>query len=69
MSLEIGIEDSDDASRCEGMVGSPYGGGLTPHRCSRAAVTSRMGHRVCSSHANILRIRYFNDDDDGLLHG
>jgi hypothetical protein len=55
--------------RCEAMMLPQFVGDLPPFRCTREASTDRKGRRVCVTHLNRLRIRYFDDAPDVLSHG
>ncbi len=39
-----------------------------PHRCIRAATQSRAGRSVCSGHARMERIKYWNGEPDSFSH-
>jgi hypothetical protein len=49
--------------RCEALTISD----IPPYRCTTSATADRRGRAVCASHARALRIRWFDDDEAGVL--
>lgn len=39
-----------------------------PHRCVRRAKLGRAGHAVCSLHANVDQVTYWNGEPDNFRH-
>ena len=58
-------EITTNTGRCEALTVSE----IPVYRCTGVATTDRDGHAVCAAHSRALRIRYYDSDDAGVLHG
>jgi hypothetical protein len=58
-------EITSDAGRCEAMTISE----IQAYRCTSVATADRDGHAVCAAHSRTLRIRFYDEDDAGVLLG
>jgi hypothetical protein len=59
------IESATTERRCEAMTFSD----IEPYRCTTSATVDRQGRHVCPAHSRALRIRWFDDDGEGVLNG